>query len=1018
MDTTTAILIGLFLFLFFGTIIFALYVWMKKSVYTREKFAFFGLAAGSTLTLFVVAGIFFQESPLLAAIGLIKQLLGLPYQAPQPLNIEQNILLLILVFGFWWSILRIHRQWNGAQSTNHYEQLQKQQSPSLIADSWLLLHPKRNRALLEIHNPAFQFRPSALEGAEESLVWREQARDLLQLSNRKSIYVFHDDDWHDQESCWIGKHGGTGCTVVLACREKLPSGMELQALVDYVNRVLSNKGASSLGLEFIIALKEGDVDKRGTLHGYNSRTVSEARLLDDLVNFDDYFRDLRKRVEKDTLTGSGLTLEQVYTVSRFKLGKDSEEQPDLEAFLDSWLAESGQRQIALLGEYGQGKSTASLMFGYRLLQRIKQDPRSARIPILLELRGKSPRTLREDELLSTWAGRYGVDTRALIKLLVAGRLLLIFEGFDEVDLSGDADARIAHFKVMWGLCYPKAKVLVTGRPNYFFDDTELKAALGIHERSMDRPYCQAVSLVPFDSKGIEHSLRNLDKETRDGILELASENERFYDIVSRPSMLHVVGVLWRAENLAQYGARINSAMIMDLFVRHSLERQSGKGQRYDFKPPAGSKAQPGFMALNSCERTYFMDGIATYMLINRLPNQITGKQLDEVVRLLIDIIPDAVSSQADAQGRESRKPLRQRYNFESTAEDIQTVRTDVRTCGLLVKDLSRSGCFKFGHKSFQEFLAGKTFAQWNLSRGLDDPEKIGASSLVNRLGLSMLDVVRQPEVMAFAIEWIVGKAKKQDQAGQLLFALIFKVHNIRTRMLADLLKLGLWCMHPMLKLDLRSTSVWKPIYFSMIPTWLCTVAVFFDVTFSGILQLPRFLLPCVLMVNYFGAVTFYNTFNSFYRFASNNSQMSRLLSKMLYMGLSMGLSIFVSIIVFPGIFTTVVKTKYIVLDLALFTLFVYLFAGLLLYLALHLIAAVILALCFGYWQPKPECSWMRFRIWYAICDTAHLDRSAMVGVVGNKSLRLLEDVANKDARPWSLAESLERLKETMGQDTD
>ena len=65
----------------------------------------------------------------------------------------------------------------------------------------------------------------------------------------------------------------------------------------------------------------------------------------------------------------------------------------------------GALEIALLGEYGQGKSTVSLMLSYHLMQQIQAGSRSARIPILLELRGKSPRTLREDELLSTWAGR-------------------------------------------------------------------------------------------------------------------------------------------------------------------------------------------------------------------------------------------------------------------------------------------------------------------------------------------------------------------------------------------------------------------------------------------------------------------------------------------------------------------------------------------------------------------------------------------------------------------------------------
>jgi len=53
---------------------------------------------------------------------------------------------------------------------------------------------------------------------------------------------------------------------------------------------------------------------------------------------------------------------------------------------------------------------------------------------------------------------------------------------------------------------------------------------------------------------------------------------------------------------------------------------------------------------------------------------------------------------------------------------------------------------------------------------------------------------------------------------------------------------------------------------------------------------------------------------------------------------------------------------------------------------------------------------MKFRIWHAICAAAHLERSAMSGVIGEKSLRLLEEVANQESRPWTIAESLEKLK--------
>lgn len=964
MDIKLTLILALFFLLFFGTVCWALYVWWKKVSFTREKFAFAGLAAGLSLATFVIISIYAQEPPYLAIINIVKQLLDLPYQTPQPPTPEQYFVSVVIVGALFWLIIRLHSGWSGAQSVNHHNQLQKRESPSLWRDSKLFL--SRDKALA-IYDSAKLFHRNVLEGASDSLTWHEQARDLVQLSNRSSSYEFKDNAWHDQAHCWIGAHKGTGETVVLACYDTQPNDSKLQKLFDHAAKVRHHQQHTSEHIEFIIALKEGDTDQTTELNGHSLRTVSESRLLDDLVNFNDYFRDLRKRVEQDELTGSDLTLSQVYSESPFKLSKDDEALENLEAFLNTWLTENSQRHIALLGEYGQGKSTNSLMLSYHLMQRFQQNPHSVRIPLLLELRGKSPRTLREDELLSTWAGRYGIDTRALLKLLMAGRLLLIFEGFDEVDLSGDADARIEHFKILWNLCYPKAKIMVTGRPNYFLDDTELKAALGIQDASLERPYCEAVYLEPFNEKQIEHSLRQVNANIRNGILNLAVENERFYDIVSRPSMLHVVSVLWETENLAQYGERINSALVMDLFIRHSLERQGSKGQKYDFTPPTASKAKPNFMALSTAERVYFMEGIATYMLVHQLPNQINNKQLEEVVRLLFKSIPDIVSSNTDAQSGEPRKPLRQRYDLECKPEEFQTIFTDVRTCGLLVPDLSRSGSFKFGHKSFAEFLAGKVFAQWSFRNELTDVEKISVCSLVNTLDLTLSDVVHQLEITAFSIEWIAGKAKNHNDAAQLMFELLFRLHDMPKKLMIIIIKFSLTWVSYVRKCYILNliTDLWATC------CAVCLEIISFPLLNSNRSKLRSFVLPLVVVISQIVLIIFVYLITGHDEFIKKIS--------------------------------TYDKTAFF-LDFQI---------QLLVVLAALLVISgfVCYELIQGYKDNQATTTlWMRFRIWHAICISANLERSALKNVISEQALCLLEEVANQESNPWTIAESLERLE--------
>src|ERR1051326_3963045 len=104
-------------------------------------------------------------------------------------------------------------------------------------------------------------------------------------------------------------------------------------------------------------------------------------------------------------------------------------------------------------------------------------------------------------------------------------------------LVGDVEMRLKHFRTLWQFCYPRAKILITGRPNFFLDEEEMKAALGIDKPVGNRPYCEALRLVPFTPAQIAASLRAYKPAVREQICSLAEKNPRFLELVSRPSLL-------------------------------------------------------------------------------------------------------------------------------------------------------------------------------------------------------------------------------------------------------------------------------------------------------------------------------------------------------------------------------------------------------------------------------------------------------------------------------------------------
>jgi hypothetical protein len=136
---------------------------------------------------------------------------------------------------------------------------------------------------------------------------------------------------------------------------------------------------------FEVMPKEASISNSGPPRDLGFRLETESDLLNQLVKIGDYTNHVRKLVEAQYLTDSALTLDKVYVSSRYESANNGSK--DVDEFLFAWLNESSGRQIALLGEYGQGKSTAALMFTYRILTGPQP---YARIPILIELRGTSP----------------------------------------------------------------------------------------------------------------------------------------------------------------------------------------------------------------------------------------------------------------------------------------------------------------------------------------------------------------------------------------------------------------------------------------------------------------------------------------------------------------------------------------------------------------------------------------------------------------------------------------------------
>jgi hypothetical protein len=685
MSWFTYIAVTIFFFALLVLIAYIAYLkWIIRTSFTRERFAFQALWINTAASMFALAAFVGPEPPWAAVANIASALLGLSYRveaSPSPIN--ALFAFLLLAFLLYWT-QQIFRHWNGPVSARQNEQTAKNEPTSLIREGlWEAQRLVRRQPASTIADRSPEHRFQSIIAGIEPSPWHERARELVSLK-RTYLSFDSDYDWHQEYNVWIGENRHTNDVVGLVCLDSAPNEDTLTQTAAYVRRIADGRAISLL-----IACRQNS-STTPYLGGVDINHVTERELLNNLVNFNEYFRVIDSRVNKKSLPDSTLTLQNVYTPSRLLSEKNSIVNENASACIEEWLNEPGERQLVIYGGYGQGKSTTTLMATHGIIQKIKAGG-SHRVPILIELRGKSPSTLGVHDILSAWAYPYRIDPRAMMRLLEAGRLAIFFDGFDEMADAGTAEARFSHFASLWRFNLPGTKLLFTGRPQ-FLTEQEKSAVFGNGRNLAAGAYCQTLALAPFDDSRISDSLRGFPEAVRNAIVVKARNDQRFYDIVSRASLLYVVAHLWDKPELSDLWDSITSGSAISLFIQHSYRRQSEK-----------LRGAQNFMPLGENERAYFMQGIAVYMAVKTMPNQISNEEFLSISKKLYETMPINMKPQYSAYvSGPSDRPLKERMKDEINV--IEKICTDIRSFGILENDTARIGALRFAHKSFYEVL--------------------------------------------------------------------------------------------------------------------------------------------------------------------------------------------------------------------------------------------------------------------------------------------------------------------------
>lgn len=354
------------------------------------------------------------------------------------------------------------------------------------------------------------------------------------------------------------------------------------------------------------------------------------------------------------------------------------------ASIEEWVSTPGANGLAILGSYGQGKSSLARRVAAHFAQAYLKD-QTGRIPIRKTLGD----VVHETRLEGLFGAEFTADTplpgyqfKTLEHLNQNGRLLVILDGFDEMKHAMTASDFVSNFREFNRLLKGKSKVLLLGRPNAMPSDTQdlvfrgLRSVAGQTVASPDfRPWVQWTLdfFTPTESRGLlESTLANfvasyaqqgrftyLPSFVSDRTAEILSRVPA--ELLKRPVHVQLIAGLAADPRFDLEG--FNEYRLYEHFIRSMVER--------DTLNKRARKAIP----LEA--RLQFQRDLAWWAW--RRPGKAQGSFLrDEIPESVLDSLP--WGNAADFEGKRN--------------EYIVSTLTEEKDAGVLY----------FAHRSFQEFL--------------------------------------------------------------------------------------------------------------------------------------------------------------------------------------------------------------------------------------------------------------------------------------------------------------------------
>ncbi|GJD22824.1 WD-40 repeat protein [Rivularia sp. IAM M-261] len=243
--------------------------------------------------------------------------------------------------------------------------------------------------------------------------------------------------------------------------------------------------------------------------------------------------------EIDLVTGRQIA------VSRYE-----EEDGWIDGYIDRWLDDPVKEHISVLGEFGTGKTWFVFHYAWVALQRYKDAQKRGvelpRLPLVIPLRDYAKAVSVESLFSEFFFRKHEIPLpgySAFEQLNRMGKLLLIFDGFDEMAARVDRQEMINNFWELAKVVVPGAKVILTCRSEHFPEAKEGRALLSAELQAStalltgETPQFEVLELEKFNDEQIKQVLLYQATSTT---VEQVMNNPQLLDLARRPVMTELI----------------------------------------------------------------------------------------------------------------------------------------------------------------------------------------------------------------------------------------------------------------------------------------------------------------------------------------------------------------------------------------------------------------------------------------------------------------------------------------------